>query len=104
MLKLIFTLVVSVSISRWIYAEVQLVAPAALPALDYVVERTEIPTHNTWSKDSFARVLAGVGKLVLLVQQTVAPTDTVAQSKERVQLAPTREKPSELERLLETSL
>lgn len=48
MFKIIRRFAFSVLVAHWIYAEINLVWPGARPALDAVLSRIEIPTHDTW--------------------------------------------------------
>ncbi len=57
MLRICFSLFVSVTVARWIYSEAEIIAPSVLPAIDYVLESTQIPTHDKWSQDSLAQIL-----------------------------------------------
>lgn len=36
--------------ARWMYAEVALVAPGALPLIDRGLQKIAIPTHDTWGE------------------------------------------------------
>ncbi len=36
--------------ARWMYAEVALVAPGALPVIDESLKKIAIPTHDTWGE------------------------------------------------------
>jgi hypothetical protein len=59
MFKLLFTLLLSVVVARWMYAETALMFPRAVPAIDYLLEEVQIPTHDQWSKDSTDKILNG---------------------------------------------
>ncbi len=58
MMRLVLSLVLSVSVARWIYSEVKLIAPPIVPLIDFVVDATALPTHDQWSKDSVQQLLA----------------------------------------------
>ncbi len=57
MLRIMLTLIVSASIGRWFYSEIELVAPPLVPVINSVLNATELPTHDKWSKDSFEELL-----------------------------------------------
>jgi hypothetical protein len=61
MLRFLFTLLASITFGRWIYSEVKLVIPSALPTLDFLLQKTEIPTHDQWSQDSLDKIFRVVG-------------------------------------------
>ncbi len=48
MLRLVFSLFLWVSVGRWTYSEIELLAPKAIPAVDALVEFLDIPTHDKW--------------------------------------------------------
>jgi hypothetical protein len=59
MVKLLFSLFFSVVVGRWCYAEFALMFPKAAPAIDYLLDEVQIPTHDQWSQDSTDRILIG---------------------------------------------
>ena len=63
-MKLLFSLLVSVVFARWIYAETALMFPRAVPALDYLLDEVQIPTHDQWSKDSTDKLLSGATQIM----------------------------------------
>ncbi len=73
------TLLFSVAVGRWMYAEIGLIMPGALPALDYVLQATSIPTHDKWPKDSMDQLVTAVSSAIT--------TDTVDSSSRRIQEA-----------------
>ena len=83
MLRILLGLFISVSVARWMYSEVELVAPPLMPVLDYVVDATTIPTHDKWSKDSLESLLKAVDTVAKVCvssfmeqKQTSAPKNT----------------------------
>lgn len=38
-----------VTVGRWVYSEAQLSAPVLVPVFDSILEVVRIPTHDTWS-------------------------------------------------------
>ena len=56
--RIVFSCFLWIIIGRWIYEEVKILAPSAIPAVDYVLENVQIPTHDKWSKEKFEKVFA----------------------------------------------
>ncbi|MCB0320954.1 MAG: hypothetical protein KDD60_08505 [Bdellovibrionales bacterium] len=48
MLRIAFSLFFWVSVARWCYQEVLLVAPELTPYIDSFIEHFAIPTHDQW--------------------------------------------------------
>ncbi len=71
MIRLLFGLFISVVISRWLYSEVALSLPQAVPLIDYALEAVSIPTHDKWRvepvKDALG--LLGVGSDDVMVKE-----------------------------------
>jgi hypothetical protein len=80
-----------VTVARWMYAEIQLVSPEVLPALDRLLARLEVPTHDKWdttplkdilketeTSETFARTLRH------LASQITTETDTTLSSSDRL--------------------
>ena len=68
MLRIIFSLIVSATVARWVYQEAEIVAPLVVPAMDFVSDITEIPTHDKWpqsSMDSLFQCIDVVGRKAL---------------------------------------
>ena len=61
MLRLIFTLFISVTVARWFYSETKLMIPGALPIIDALLHATQIPTHDKWPKHSLEQIYSFVG-------------------------------------------
>lgn len=59
MFRWLCSFVFTVAAARWIYAEVKLAVPEAMPLIDYSLERLQIPTHDKWSKQALAEALEG---------------------------------------------
>jgi len=60
MLRMLFTLIISASIGRWMYSEVELIAPPLVPIFNTVLNATDLPTHDKWSKNSFEQLIRAV--------------------------------------------
>lgn len=68
MLRIVFSLIVSATVARWVYQEAEIVAPLIVPAMDFVSDITEIPTHDKWPKssmDSLFQCIDVVGRKAL---------------------------------------
>jgi hypothetical protein len=48
MFRLLLATFFYVTLGRWMYAELTLIVPSALPAIDYALEKVQIPTHDEW--------------------------------------------------------
>ncbi len=87
MIRIFFKLCFWVIIARWTYAEVQLVAPSATPAIDFALQKIQIPTHDKWSKGSFNQWLSQAkhdGRASALAMQA-SMKDTASSALQRVQ-------------------
>lgn len=61
MIKFIFTMIFYVAVARWIYAEVRLVTPQVMPAIDKVITLAQIPTHDKWDPKLTEQLLTLAG-------------------------------------------
>lgn len=61
MIKFIFTMIFYVAVARWIYAEVRLVTPNVMPAIDRVLTVAQIPTHDKWDPELTEQLLTLAG-------------------------------------------
>lgn len=61
MIKFIFSMIFYVAVARWIYAEVRLVTPQVVPALDSVMTIAQIPTHDKWDPELTDQLLKLAG-------------------------------------------
>lgn len=61
MIKFIFTMIFYVAVARWIYAEVRLVTPQVVPAIDSVLTIAQIPTHDKWDPELTNQLLTIAG-------------------------------------------
>ncbi len=59
-LRIISTLLIYVTVGRWIYAEINLLMPGAIPTIDYVLQATSLPTHDKWPKDSMNQLVSAM--------------------------------------------
>ena len=50
-----------VAVARWIYAEVRLVTPQVMPAIDSVLTIAQIPTHDKWDPELTNQLLTLAG-------------------------------------------
>ena len=57
------TFAVCVTLGRWGYAEIETNAPGLMPAVDYLLEATEIPTHDQWDKEQFSEMYETLGQV-----------------------------------------
>lgn len=64
MFRLMFSMVLWVTVGRWVYAEAELSAPTLVPVLDSIMEVVQIPTHDRWSKEPFEAALSGVREVL----------------------------------------
>jgi hypothetical protein len=58
MVRLMMTMLMWVTVARWLYAEAELSAPFLVPVVDSVLEVVEIPTHDQWPEEPFQAALA----------------------------------------------
>jgi hypothetical protein len=64
MFRLMFSMLMWVTVARWVYSEVELSAPVLIPVFDSILEVVQIPTHDQWSADPFKAVLAGMREVL----------------------------------------
>lgn len=57
MLRFVISLLFFCVIGRWLYAELELIYPRAVPAVDRLLAKVEIPTHDQWSREQIARIV-----------------------------------------------
>lgn len=57
MFRLLFSIFLSVVVARWSYSEVKMMWPGAVPLIDYVLQKVEIPTHDQWASSMLGRFL-----------------------------------------------
>lgn len=55
--RFLLTMLFYVIVGRWIYAEMNIVCPWAVPSVDRVLVSLEIPTHNSWSEDGIRGIV-----------------------------------------------
>lgn len=79
MLKLCLTALVTLMVSRWMYAEVSIIVPGAMPVVDAVLDKTSIPTHDHWSKDSMERFYKRLALAYQGVQKAFSEPEAVAE-------------------------
>ena len=60
MVRLAITFFAMVVTARWIYSEVQMSFPRAVPAIDYALEKVQIPTHDKWDREKISEVVQTV--------------------------------------------
>jgi len=58
MFRLMFSMVMWVTVARWMYSEAELSAPMLIPVFDSILEVVQIPTHDQWSAEPFEEVFA----------------------------------------------
>ncbi len=60
MFRFIISMLLYVSVARWMYAEIQLVAPSVTPSIDNLVNYLTIPTHDKWDKEAIASIVSNI--------------------------------------------
>ena len=60
MIRLAVTFVMYMVVGRWLYSEVQLNFPQAVPSIDYAMEKISIPTHDKWDRKQIDRTLTQI--------------------------------------------
>ncbi|MDZ4785309.1 MAG: hypothetical protein SGJ02_04450 [bacterium] len=58
--RIVFSAVFWTILGQWGYAELKILCPAFVPAVDYTLQHVQIPTHDKWSKEKLTDLLAGV--------------------------------------------
>jgi hypothetical protein len=48
MARLAFSLILYVTLARWLHAELELLTPSLVPVIDSGVDSLSIPTHDKW--------------------------------------------------------
>ena len=83
MIRLFFGLFLSVVLARWMYSEVALSFPQAVPLIDYALEVVSIPTHDKWDAEPIREVLGrlGLGNDDILLE--AVETNKTAQIRQR---------------------
>ena len=78
MIRLCFSFFVTVVLARWMYAEVQMVAPGAVPVIDFALQHVQIPTHDRWDKEAINSAFQGISGAIqsLGVVQQARADDT----------------------------
>lgn len=66
MVRLVFTFLLTVVVARWMYSEVQVSFPQAVPFIDYALEKVQIPTHDQWD---YQKINAFVDEIAALAQE-----------------------------------
>lgn len=56
-MRYLFSMFLWVVIARWGYAELSLMVPEAIPAIDSALEVVKIPTHNEWADLEIVKIL-----------------------------------------------
>ncbi len=56
-MRYLLSMFIWVVIARWGYAELTLMAPEAIPAIDSALEVVQIPTHDKWADLEIVKVL-----------------------------------------------
>ena len=51
MIRLVAGFLAAVIMARWVYSEVQMSFPFAVPYIDGALETVSIPTHDRWDKE-----------------------------------------------------
>lgn len=57
MFRFMFVMLLYVTVARWIYSEISLVVPSAVPAINECLNRLQIPTHDKWDKAAIERLV-----------------------------------------------
>ncbi|RIL09933.1 MAG: hypothetical protein DCC75_05440 [Proteobacteria bacterium] len=61
MFRYLFGFLSTIIIARWIYAEIQLSLPSVVPVINFVLEKAQIPTHDTWELSKLNELLSERG-------------------------------------------
>jgi len=64
MFRLMFSMLMWVTVARWMYSEAELSAPVLIPVFDSIMEVVQIPTHDTWSREPFEAAISGVREVL----------------------------------------
>lgn len=51
-------------LGNWVYDEVRVSFPGAIPVVDRAIDALSIPTHDQWDKEKIAHVVNAVGETV----------------------------------------
>ena len=63
MLRFGLSLLIYISIGRWLYSEVELYAPRLKPLVDSGLEYITIPRSDTWSRQRVATIFQSFGSV-----------------------------------------
>jgi len=58
--RIVFSLCLWVVVARWGYSEMKILCPDAIPAVDYVLEHVQIPTHDKWPKEAALKLISSI--------------------------------------------
>ena len=64
MLRFGLSLLIYISIGRWLYSEVELYAPGLKPLVDNGLEYITIPRSDTWSRQRLAAITRRFGSVL----------------------------------------
>ena len=83
MLRFGLSLLIYISIGRWLYSEVELYAPRLRPLIDSGLEYITIPRSDTWSRQNLKVALHGFGSVVEHLTQSEAEQTTASSAQTR---------------------
>ena len=87
MFRILAVLLLTASVSRWIYSEANLVAPRAVPYIDRLLEKTSIPTHDQWNKEAIEEAASIVGNFSVKLIESFTQTEQAPPKSAKVQKA-----------------
>lgn len=75
MFRLMLSMLLWVTVGRWVYSEAELAAPVLVPVFDSILEVVQIPTHDQWSREPFEAALAGVREALVQGESIFTPVE-----------------------------
>jgi hypothetical protein len=70
-----FSMVMWVTVARWVYSEAELSAPVLIPVFDSILEVVQIPTHDQWSAEPFKEVFAEMREVLNQSSELLTPVN-----------------------------
>ena len=61
MVRFAFSFLAWMVFGNWVYDEIKVTFPGAVPVVDAAMKKIAIPTHDRWNQQSIAKAVNGVG-------------------------------------------
>lgn len=75
MFRFFCSMLLWVTVGRWMYSEAELSAPVLVPVFDSILEIVQIPTHDQWSTDGVDSAISTVRSVMSYGAEYVPSSD-----------------------------